>query len=160
MNGTSDRSHAPCAACAKAAGLDRRTFLSAATLAAAAALLDACSGSSATFFTGPAGGPLTVKLSDYPSLGTTGQPVRVDNGNGAPTALVRTGATSFVALSMVCTHQGATINVNGTGFRCPNHGALFSATGAWAGGQPTTSLNSYTATFDSAANTVTIARPS
>jgi Rieske Fe-S protein len=59
---------------------------------------------------------------------------------------------------MICTHQGATIDVTGTSFRCPNHGALFSGTGVWQGGQPTVSLATYTATFDGA-NTVAIARP-
>ena len=154
---------AACAHCAtaRAGSVDRRTFLSAATLAAAAALLQACSGSSgATFFTGPAGGSLVVKLSDFAALATVGGLARVDNGVGAPTALTRTGTSTFVGITMVCTHQGATIDViNGASFRCPNHGALFSSTGAWQGGQPTSSLATYAATFDGT-NTVTIARPS
>jgi cytochrome b6-f complex iron-sulfur subunit len=142
-------------------GVDRRTFLSAATVAALSALLEACStGNGATFFTGPSGGALVVKLSDYPALATIGGLARVDNGVGAPTALARTGASTFVGVTMICTHQGATIDViNGASFRCPNHGALFSATGGWLGGQPTTSLATYAATFDGT-NTVTIARPS
>jgi cytochrome b6-f complex iron-sulfur subunit len=158
-------SHArPLAACAhcshgEVAGLDRRTFLSAATLMAVSALLDACGGSKGVdFFTGPSGGALVVKLSDFPALASVGGLARVDNGSGAPTALVRTAASSFLGVTMVCTHQGATIDVTGTSFRCPNHGALFSSTGVWQGGQPTTSLATYTATFDGV-NTVTIARP-
>jgi Rieske Fe-S protein len=165
--GTRPSSRAVCADCALAGGIapdhaavGRRTFLSAAMLAAAAMVLDACGGSgNADFFTGPSGGPLTVKLSDFPALATVGDVARVDNGNGAPTALARTGASTFVGVTMVCTHQGATIDViGGTSFRCPNHGALFSATGAWQGGQATASLATYAATFDGV-NTVTIARP-
>ena len=141
-----------------AVGLDRRTFLSAATLAAVAAVLDACTGSSANFFTGPPGGGLTVKVSDFAALANVGGIARVDNGNGAPTALVRTGASTFRGLTMVCTHQGSTIDISGAGFRCPNHGALFNSSGANTGGQPTSALAVYTATFDGT-NTVTIARP-
>ena len=153
---------AHCAHCstARAVGVDRRTFLSAATLAAVAAVLQACGGAAgADFFTGPRGGPLTVKLSDFAALATVGGVARVDNGAGSPTALARTGASTFIGVTMVCTHQGATINVSGAGFRCPNHGAMFSSTGSWQGGQPTSSLATYTATFDGT-NTVTIARPS
>jgi cytochrome b6-f complex iron-sulfur subunit len=140
-------------------GVDRRTFLSAATFVAVSALLEACGGAkSMDFFTGPSGGALTVKLTDFPVLASVGGIARVDNGSGAPTALVRTGAASFLGVTMVCTHQGATIGVNGAGFRCPNHGALFSSTGVWQGGQPTSSLATYAAAFDGS-NIVTIARP-
>jgi cytochrome b6-f complex iron-sulfur subunit len=151
---------AACANCsaARAAGVDRRTFLSAATLAAVATILQACGAAGADFFTGPSGGSLTVKLADFPALSSTGGIARVDNGNGAPTALVRTGASSFLGVTMVCTHQGATIGIDGAGFRCPNHGAMFSSTGVWQGGQQTSSLRTFTATFDGV-NTVTIARP-
>ncbi len=152
---------AACANCstARAGGVDRRTFLSAATLAAVAAVLEACSGGGGSFFTGPSGGALTVSLSSFPALATVGGVARVDNGNGAPTALVRTGSSTFRGLTMVCTHQGSTIDVvGGTSFRCPNHGALFNSAGANTGGQQTSSLAVYTATFDGV-NTVTIARP-
>lgn len=155
--------HAPRAACttcatARAAVVDRRTFLTAAMIAGAGALLEACGGG-ASFFTGPSGGPLTVKLSDFPVLASIGGVARVDNGNGAPTALVRTGTSSFRGLTMICTHQGATIDVvAGTSFHCPNHGALFNSAGANTGGQATSNLAVYTATFDGV-NTVTIARP-
>jgi Rieske Fe-S protein len=127
-------------------------------MAAAALMLGACSSAAVDFFTGPSGGALTVRLSDFPALASVGGLARVDMNVGAPTALVRTGASSFLGLTMVCTHQGATINIDGAGFRCPNHGALFNAAGANTGGQATTSLATYTATFDGV-NTVTIARP-
>ena len=163
MNGPAGVPSAACAHCTTARGahVDRRTFLSATTLAAVAVLLQACSGGNgATFFTGPTGGTLVVKLSDFPALANVGGLARVDNGVGAPTALTRTAASTFVGVTMVCTHQGATIDViNAASFKCPNHGALFSATGVWQGGQPTTPLATYAATFDGV-NTVTIARPS
>jgi cytochrome b6-f complex iron-sulfur subunit len=150
-----------CAGCSakRPAGVDRRAFLSAATLAAAAALLEACGGITGVgYFTGPSGGPLSVKLSSFSALASVGGVARVDNGNGAPTALVRTGTSSFLGVTMVCSHQGATINVNGSGFLCPNHGARFGSTGLWQGGQGTSSLATYKATYDGV-DTVTIARP-
>jgi len=158
--GTPPAPPAACAACARGgAGVDRRAFLSAATLVAVAALLEACSApGGAAFFTGPLGGQLTVKLSSFPALAAVGGLARVDGGSGAPTALVRTGASTFLGVSMICTHQGATVNVVSNGFLCPNHGAEYTATGVWRGGQPTTSLATYGATFDGV-DTVTIARP-
>jgi cytochrome b6-f complex iron-sulfur subunit len=138
--------------------MDRRAFLSAATLATVAALLEACSAGGVDFFTGPSGGPLTVKLSDFAALATVGGIARVDSGHGAPTALVRTGAASFTGVTMVCTHQGATLDITGSGFTCPNHGAVFSSAGSWRGGQVTSSLATFNATFDGT-DTITIARP-
>lgn len=145
-----------CAACA----VSRRTFVGAATLAAVAAVLDGCSSPTAPSASATSGGPITVKLSSFSALANVGGVARVDGGSGSPTALVRSGASTFTALSMICTHQGTTVNISNGGFFCPNHGAQFSATGANTGGQRTGSLQSFGTTFDSSAGTVVIARPS
>ena len=152
----------PCASLCDAMQVSRRTFLSAATLAAVAAVLESCSGGGGgDGVTGPSsgGGALTVTLSNFPQLATVGGIAKVDGGVGLPTALVRTGASTFVSLSMVCTHAGTTIGINGSGFLCPNHGAVFSSTGANIGGQPTSSLQSFSNTFNATAGTVLISRP-
>lgn len=146
-----------CTACA----VSRRSFLGATTLAAVVAVLDGCTTSS---LTGPgaatgSGGALTVSVANYPALATVGGIARVDGGHGSPTALVRTATDAFVALSMVCTHQGATINITGSGFTCPNHGATFSRTGSWVGGQPTTALYQFPTSYDPQLGTVLITRP-
>ena len=109
---------------------------------------------------GAGGGPITVHLSSYAALNTVGGVARVDAGSGSPTALVRSTSTTFTALSMICTHQGTTINISGSGFLCPNHGAQYAKTGAWAGGQPASNLQSFGTTYDATAGTVVIARPS
>lgn len=155
----------PCAALCDAMNVSRRTFLSATTLAAVATMLEACSGGGGDV-TGPgpgpdpSGGSLTVTVSSFPALASVGGIAKVDGGVGSPTALVRTGASTFVALSMICTHQGTTININGTGFLCPNHGAQYSSAGANIGGQPSSSLQIFSTTFNSTAGTVLISRPS
>jgi cytochrome b6-f complex iron-sulfur subunit len=153
----------PCAALCDAVearrGVSRRTFVSAATMATVAAMLEACGASGATGLRS-GGGPITVTLSNFSALAAVGGIARVDGGSGSPTALVRTGTSTFVALTMVCTHEGTTIGISGSGFLCPNHGARFTATGVWQGGQSTSNLGSYGTTFDATAGTVTIARPS
>jgi cytochrome b6-f complex iron-sulfur subunit len=157
-DGRSDAlAHDPCAACA----VSRRTFLSAATMAAVVSALEACSSPTEVQSGGTvAGGTFTVKLADFPALANVNGVARVEP-NGSPTALVRTGASAFVAVSMVCTHQGTTVGIvsGGGGFLCPNHGARYGLTGTWTGGQATTSLPTFTATFNAAAGTVTVERP-
>ncbi len=148
-----------CEAVAAKRGVSRRTFVSAATLAAVATVLEACGGSSGVTGPGGSGGPLTVTLSSFSALGTVGGIARVDGGSGSPVALVRTGTSSFVALSMICTHQGSTIGISGSGFLCPNHGAQFSSTGTWQGGERTSNLVAYSTSFDATAGTVLISRP-
>jgi Rieske Fe-S protein len=123
-------------------------------MAAAAAALAACGGS--TSVTAPSSVGLSVKVSDYATLATIGG-VALVNANGSPIAVVRTGATTFVALSRVCPHKGTTVNVTANGFLCPNHGAAFNSTGTWTGGERTSNMRSYTTTYDSVTGTISIA---
>jgi Rieske Fe-S protein len=117
------------------AGLDRRELLKRGGLAAAALLLAACGVGTSDAITGPpSGGTVTVKLSDYPALASSGgvalvSGVAVENNNG-----------SYIALSLRCPHQGGQILQSGSGFRCTVHGATFDHTGNWIGGQPTTNM--------------------
>ena len=76
--------------------------------------------------------------------------------SGSPFALVRTSSSSVVALSRVCPHQGSIVNSVSGGFLCPGHGARFDTSGRWTGGERTSSLRSYAASFDVAAGTVTV----
>ena len=151
-------SHDGCGAPARvpATGIGRRTFIAQAAMVAAAAALAACGGGGGTDLTAPTlSGSTTIKVTDYPALASVGGVALVTIG-GSPFAVVRTGASAFVTLSRVCPHQGSTVNQSGSGFLCPNHGAQFSSTGTWIGGQPTTSLRSYATIYDAAAGTLTI----
>jgi Rieske Fe-S protein len=148
-----------CVACGH--GINRRAFLTAAAMAAVVAALDSCGVTgSGGLFSGSYGGPFTAKVADFSGLGTVGGVARVDGGSGAPTALYRSGALTFIALSMVCPHQGfAPLQITSSGYHCPNHGANFNETGAWIGGQATSALQLFATTYDASAATVTIARP-
>ena len=138
--------------------IDRRTMMTRAMFAAAAAALAACS--VADLPTSPGSlAPFTLKISDYSSLSDVGGVALVSAGD-TPVAVVRTGTDVFVALSRICPHQGATIGVaTGVatgGFLCPRHGAQFDLGGRWTGGQRTSNMRSYAARYDAAAGTLTV----
>jgi cytochrome b6-f complex iron-sulfur subunit len=115
--------------------------------------LAACAGADTTAPTLPSGS--SIKVSDYTTLAAVGG-IALVNIASAQLAVVRTSASSFVALSRVCTHQGGIVNPSGGGFLCPNHGAMYSATGQWIGGQPTSSLHTYTTSYDAATGVLSI----
>lgn len=143
--------------------VSRRDFVARSTLAAVAALLATACGDGiigATFpGLGSGGGTAatgaTFKLTDYPALANVGG-IALASAGGQPIALVRSGATTVAALSLVCPHQGTTVNIAASGFKCPNHGATFDAAGTWTGGQQTGSLTSLGATLDAALGIITI----
>lgn len=146
--------------CRHSCAVGRREFLGSAALTALTLLQSAC-GDGQIGGTGPdgtSGGTLVVMVSQFASLASVGGVARVDGGSGTPVALVRTGASSFAALSLVCPHQGATVGISATGFLCPNHGARFSSAGVWQGGQVTTNLRSLPSSYDAVAGTVSITR--
>ena len=134
--------------------MGRREFLQQSALfAAAAAALAACAPSDAT---GPSlGGNVNVTVANYPTLANVGG-IATLSANGTPLAVVRTGTATFIALSRVCPHQGGTIGVSGNGFQCPVHGAQFSSTGQWVGGQPTSSMFQYQTSYDAGTGVLTI----
>ena len=150
-----------CASCAarneddQPATLGRRQFLSASLMAAAAAALAACSATGMTDATSPSNVGLSVKVSDYATLANVGG-VALINASGSPIAVVRTGTSTFVALSRVCPHQGSTVNAVTGGFLCPNHGARFDQNGTWTGGQRTSNMRAYSTSYDAATGTITI----
>ena len=131
----------------------RRQVLSQAMLAAIGAALAACG----DYATAPDSlGSFSSKVSDQAALANVGG-VALMTANGSPIAVVRTGAASFIALSRICPHQGGTIGTASSGFRCPDHGATFSLTGDWTGGQRTSNMRSYPTSYDAATGILTIA---
>lgn len=66
-------------------------------------------------------------------------------------------AGSFVALSLICTHQGCTIDYDGvaTGFKCPCHGSQYNIQGAVTQGPALQALTKYNITVSNNILTVT-----
>ena len=140
--------------------VSRRDFLGRVALVAGAVIAAGCSVSDLTSVgTGPIpGGNITFKSTTYAGLATTGQPVEVKTSTGAASgiAVVRTSATTFLALSMACTHEGTKVNIIGQAFDCPNHGARFNSTGAVTLGPANRALTQRTVAYDATTDTVTV----
>ena len=132
--------------------VDRRELLAQGALSAVAALLSsACRG----LARGPRNVHVTVTLAGHPALDHVGG-VAALAGVETPIAVVRSGAATFRAFSLVCPHAGSTLNLVGSGFRCPNHFATFDSRGANTGGQRTSDLYEFTVTHDARAGTITL----
>jgi nitrite reductase/ring-hydroxylating ferredoxin subunit len=145
-----DTVDAACAGCA----LGRREFVGRSAMAVAAALLAACGGGGGSGVTGT-GGTFEVTPANTPQLATAGGIATFSTPSGR-IAVVRETDGGLVALSLRCPHQGSTVNVNGSGFLCPNHGARFDAHGTWTGGQRTSSLRVLGSTLDQSTGVLTV----
>src|SRR4051812_35747868 len=148
----------PCDDC-----LSRREFLSRTTLAAAgaAALVAGCGdGQFGPTALKQTTNTVSFKVSSVPGLDITGQLVKIPAQIGL-IAVKRTGATTFAAISTVCTHQGCETNIVSGAFVCPCHGSRFDANGNVTGqpigtGGSATNLPTYSAHYDAATDTLTI----
>jgi cytochrome b6-f complex iron-sulfur subunit len=134
----------------------RREFL--AKSAAAAAALVAVEGCGDGQIGGPgiapSSGTTVVTLASTPALANVGTVVSISPDR----ALVRTGATTFAAFSMICTHEGCLteINTQRNRFECPCHQSIFSNAGAVVQGPADRPLETLTAAFNATAGTVTV----
>jgi Rieske Fe-S protein len=133
-------------------GVDRREFLETAFAALAAVGLAGCGGGSPT---GTTLTQFTIQLGSYPAIASVGGVSVVDAG-GPAVAVVRTGEASFLALSLSCPHEGVRVNISGSGFSCPAHGATFSSTGARTGGPSPSDLRRYPVSYDPTAGALII----
>jgi Rieske Fe-S protein len=105
------------------------------------------------------GGGVTIKVSTVPALATVGQLVKVQLPN-AFIAVKRTGASTFTAISTVCTHEGTVVDIVSNAFRCSNHGAEYDNDGRVTK-QPSAAgsavnLPKYTASYDAGTDVLTI----
>jgi Rieske Fe-S protein len=146
-----------CGALTPSAGgeIGRRAFLAQSALLAAAAALAACAGGGADATAPNLAEQATLSVGDYPALSTVGG-IAMVSIQGSPMAIVRTGTSTFVALSRICPHQGSIVNENASGFLCPNHGAQFNSAGTWIGGEHTSSMRSYATGYDPGTGILTI----
>ena len=102
-------------------------------------------------------GKVSLEYTKYPDLQNVGGSVRL-SVNGTPVSVTRTSSSEVVAIRAVCTHEGGTLNgYSGGSFKCPLHGATFSADGTVTGGPARSKLRTYQTVVTSTGVTVTVA---
>ena len=104
--------------------VSRRTALVAGVAGAGAVTLAACGGTggSPSDTTPPAAGQTVAKLADI----TVGHAVPAQVG-GKNVVVCRPSADTARCFSAICTHQGCTVQPDGTQLVCPCHGSVFDA---------------------------------
>lgn len=146
--------------------LNRRAFLAKSAAAAAAAALATGCGNGvfgpplpAHSAGGVPSGKVTITVSQFPGLATAGQLVQVD----LERAVKRTGGNAFLALSLICTHQGCDAGVTTTNIvECPCHGSRFTSDGTVINGPDNSApstiapLTQLPTAFDAQTNQLTI----
>jgi cytochrome b6-f complex iron-sulfur subunit len=128
--------------------VNRREFIARSVGGFALTVLTAC-GDGPTI---PSSPRLEIKVADFPGLATIGQVVKVGSSHAAK----RTGAGTFEAYSMFCTHQGCLTSLSSQQFFCPCHGSKFSADGSVVQGPADKSLASLATSYNAATDTLTI----
>ncbi len=99
-------------------------------------------------------GQVVITLSKVPALAKVGGVVNLGTVKGAPVAIVRTGAATYQALDLRCTHQGVTVAQSGTQWKCPAHGSQFNADGSFIAGPAGRALNTVKSTLSGKTLTV------
>ena len=110
--------------------ISRRGFICAALATTAGVAISSPSAEAAGAIKVLRDGRVEVNLSKFKALGKIGGAILVGNVKEIPTALVRTGKTSYQGLDLRCTHQGVTSKLVSGSFKCPAHGSEFTKTGA------------------------------
>lgn len=93
-----------------------------------------------------------IKLSDYPSLQSTGGYAMISS----KVIVIRVSNSKFVALNIVCTHKKCDVEYDGSGFECPCHGSTYNKYGKVTEGPAKKNLKSYKTTYNAEEQTVTI----
>lgn len=104
----------------------------------------------------PSGNVVTLSYADFPQLASPGGSAVVAVSGAFPLAVVRTGATTAVALSATCTHAGCTLEYasDRSQMHCNCHDANFTLDGAVVSGPTVIPLPVYAATPNADAITV------
>ena len=91
------------------------------------------------------GGKLKISLAKNKSLAKVGGVVQVPLSDGSSLAIIRTTAATngFIAMNLSCTHQGVTVQQQGTNWVCPAHGSEYTLAGKVVRGPARTALIKY-----------------
>ena len=79
------------------------------------------------------------------ALAKVGGAVTIALSDGSSIAIVRTSSATngFVAMNLSCTHQGVTVQQQGTNWVCPAHGSTFDKAGKVLRGPAASALYKY-----------------
>jgi Rieske Fe-S protein len=111
--------------------ISRRGVLAAGIAGAGAAVVAACGGSGGSSGGGGSGGGGNAQAKAGEKVISLSK-VQVGSSasariGGDPVLVFRDGQNSAVCFSAICTHQGCTVNPDGTKFECPCHGSVYDA---------------------------------
>jgi Rieske Fe-S protein len=120
--------------------INRRALLSGACALLAITGLGALPASANSGIRKLGNGRVSVNLKSIPELSKVGGSVGIGNVKGKPVAITRTGASSYIAFSLSCPHQGVKLTQATTGWVCDAHGSEFEADGDLVLGPATTRL--------------------
>jgi Rieske Fe-S protein len=134
----------------------RRAFMKMIAVGAAGTGSLACGGSGAVSgpLTPPPAAPRTIRTG-LPAIGET----RAEFDGDLSLAVTRVSATSVVAVSRTCTHEGCTVLVPGAPGQtldCPCHGSRFTTAGSVVNGPAVRALPSVPARIDGQEVVITI----
>lgn len=87
-----------------------------------------------------ASGKVQITLKSNPALRKVGGVVRIDDVKGRSIALVRTSTKAYVAVNLLCTHQGGDLVQTGNQWQCQDHQATFTLAGKKLVGPATKAL--------------------
>lgn len=126
--------------------MNRKEFFSRFGFGAAAVLLPSCLAGIATSCSSEEADITAPKAIDFTLDISTGT-LANDGGFLVSKKIVvaRVNATTFIAVSAACTHEGTNVNYNKSSntFNCPNHNANFSNTGVHLNGPGSGNLKQY-----------------
>ena len=121
-----------------------------------APIINSCSSSPTDPGSSVAAFNITVDVS---SLASDNTAVRTATPDGHSLLVVRQNATTYITILLVCTHEGCGGNdmkLSGSTIVCSCHDSHFDMKGNVTKGPATTSLKTYSTTYDAATKKVTI----
>ena len=132
--------------------MDRKQFITSTTLAGLALCLGACNDDDEGNVVVPTNVNFTLDLTaaSNAALNNTGGSIVKDG-----VIVIALGGGNYSAFQAACPHAGTTVNYQGSGFRCPNHGATFDTNGKRTGGPANSDLKRFTVVVTGTNLTVT-----
>lgn len=121
-------------------------------MAAGGAAIAALTGCGDSEIGAPLPARIEIVVGSFAGLATIGQLVKVGDTHAAK----RTGAATFDAYSMRCSHAGCTANIIAQQFNCPCHGSLFANDGSVIQGPASKSLPKLATSYNPGTDTLTI----